>query len=81
MPTTFKVRNVSPMLQTVNLSGVDEKGRPKSINLAPGEVSRDLSEDELRSAEIQKLCKMRVLVDVTGFADRQRLAKEAQGRA
>lgn len=76
----YKIRNVSPMMQAVNLPGVGEKGRQKSLNLAPGEVSRELSEDEFRSAEVQKLCKMRVLVDVTSFADRQRLAKEAQGR-
>lgn len=80
MPNGHVVRNQSPMQQSCGLNGKDGKGRPKSLYLRPAEVSRELTEDEFSSAELQKLLSKGVFVDVTGFAERQRLARAAQGR-
>lgn len=80
MSNTFKVRSASRGLLSVNLDEKDEKGIRKALYLAPGETSRELSETEFRSAELQKLVGKRVLCDVTGFAERQRLAREAAGQ-
>jgi hypothetical protein len=63
----------------VNLAVKDGRGFPTTLRLAPGETSRELSEEEFSSAELQKFLTKRVFVDVTGFAERQRVAKAALG--
>lgn len=76
-----QVRNVSAMMHEASLCTKDPKsGHPCCVRLRPGEISRVLSEDEFRSAELTKLLGMKVFVDVTGYEERQRQAREALGR-
>lgn len=75
------VRNVSPMMHGASLCTKDAStGHPCTLRLRPGETSRELTEDEFRSAEVQRLVEKKLFVDVTGFAERQRLAREAHGQ-
>lgn len=79
---TFKIRNVMPGMVSLNLDTPHAtlKGKPASLILAAGEVSRDLTPAEFESFEIQKLIGRKLLLDVTAFAERQLQAKAAQGR-
>lgn len=73
------IRNVSATMQGANLCTKQANGFPCVLRLVPGEVSREVSEEEFRSAELQKLLSLKVFVDVTGFAERQRQARAALG--
>lgn len=61
----YYVKNTSAMMITCNLPTKDDKGRPKSLILARGDVSRALTKEEFDSAEIQKAIRNRELTDVT----------------
>ena len=55
------VRNSTHMMKTFNLPGTDDKGKPSSLHLTRGEISRPLSQAEYNSPELQKAIRSKQL--------------------
>ena len=74
-PPKRKVMNISSGMQSVNLDTM-KNGKRESAHLRPREVV-ELSDEQFRSAELQKLVRARFVVDVTA-AEERRVRREGE---
>ena len=76
----YTLMNATGSMLCVNLDCVDEKGRRAALILMDRERTRELTECEYRSREVQKLLRKGDLKDVSVIEERRKAAAEAAPR-
>jgi len=77
MTMSYTLMNSTGAMLCVNLDTVDEKGRRVALILMDREKTRELSDEEYRSREVQKLVARGDLKDVSAIEARRKAAAEA----
>ena len=72
------VMNISKGNLSINLDTMSDSRKRESLNIPP-RVQREVTDDQFRSRELQKLLKARFLVDVTAASERRKQREKERG--
>lgn len=75
---TRVIMNISPTCLTVNLDTMSPDRRRESLCVGPRE-QREVTDEQFRSRELQKLLGAKFFVDVTAAGDRRRKREQELG--
>lgn len=78
MGSSRTLMNVSQGMRVMNLDTM-ARGKRESLLLSPRE-SREVTEEQFKSREVQKLLAARLLVDVTAAGERRKKREQELGR-
>ena len=76
----YTLMNATGAMLCANLDTMDEKGRRAALILMDRERTRELTEEEYRSREVQKLLRKGDLKDVSAIDERRKAAAEGAPR-